>query len=157
MVLVVSAADAVVFLTGRPFPEDTSCAGHTGAVSRLRRGVQERIVSGLPSSAHPTLAPAQASGPQDVSLRGHGGLYVVVGLGGGPAYRAVLGEDFGWLIRVNERQGTWRQVADVAGFEFGENPGGGPPDSNLRPGARRAAGRRRGNSLLRVNDSGRIS
>jgi hypothetical protein len=115
--------------TGRPFPEDISCAGRTGAVSRLRRGVQSRVVTGLPSSAHPTLAGNQASGPQDVSLRDDA-LYVTLGLGGGPAYRAALGEDFGWLIRVNEHRRTWRKVADVAGYEFAENPGGGPPDSN---------------------------
>jgi sugar lactone lactonase YvrE len=145
--------------TGRPFPEDITCAGNTGAVTRLRHGVQQRIVSGLPSSAHPTLAGAQATGPQDVSLRGHGGLYVAVGLGGGPAYRAALGEDFGWLIRVNERHGAWRGVTDVASYEFDANPGGGPPDSNpygLAGGGRLVvdAG---GNALLRVRDRGRTS
>jgi hypothetical protein len=145
--------------TGRPAPEDVSCAGNTGAVSRLRHGAQKRIVTGLPSSAHPTLAGAQASGPQDVSLRARGGLYVAVGLGGGPAYRATLGEGFGRLIRVDERHGTWRShgtwtrsVADVAGYEFDENPGGGPPDSN--PFGLAAGGRlvvdAGGNSLLRV-------
>jgi hypothetical protein len=50
-------------------------------------------------------------------------------------------------------------VADVAGYEFAENPGGGPPDSNPYG---LAAGRRvlvdaGGNSLLRVKNDGTIT
>lgn len=126
--------------TGRPFPEDVACEGRTGAVSRLRRGVQRRIVTGLPSNAPQTLGGEGAVGPHDVSLRG-GSLYVTLGLGGGPEFRAALGEDFGWLIRVNEETRRWRKVADIAGHEFENNPGGGAPDSNpygllARPGRR---------------------
>jgi hypothetical protein len=50
-------------------------------------------------------------------------------------------------------------VADVAGYEFDENPGGGAPDSN--PYGLAAGGRlvvdAGGNSLLRVHDGGTIS
>lgn len=146
--------------TGRPFPEDVACEGRTGAVSRLRRGVQRRIVTGLPSNAPQTLGGEGAVGPHDVSLRG-GSLYVTLGLGGGPEFRAALGEDFGWLIRVNEETRRWRKVADIAGHEFENNPGGGAPDSNpygllARPG-RRVVADAGGNSLVRVSDSGRIS
>jgi hypothetical protein len=68
--------------TGRPFPEDVACAGRTGAISRLRRGVQRRIVTGLPSAAPQTLNGEGATGPHDVSLRGNGDMYVTLGLGG---------------------------------------------------------------------------
>lgn len=147
--------------TGRPAPEDIYCAGRTGAVSRLRRGVQRRIVTGLPSNAPATLGGEGANGPQDVSLRGSGGIYVTLGLGGNPAFREALGEDFGWLIRVNEETGRWRKVADIAGYEFENDPGGGGPDSNpyglLAGPGRRVLTDAGGNSLLRVSDSGRIS
>jgi hypothetical protein len=146
--------------TGRPFPEDVVCAGRTGAVSRLRRGVQRRIVTGLPSHAPQTLGGEGASGPQDVSLRG-GNLHVTLGLGGGPEFRLALGEDFGWLIRANEETGRWRKVADIAGYEFENNPGGGPLDSNpyglLDRAGRQVVIDAGGNSLVRVSDSGHIS
>jgi hypothetical protein len=86
---------------------------------------------------------------------------VTLGLGGGPAFREALGEDFGWLIRVNEATGRWRKVADIAGYEFENNPGGGAPDSNpyglLGRAGRRVVADAGGNSLVRVSDSGRIS
>ena len=147
--------------TGRPAPEDVACAGRTGAVSRLRRGVQQRIVTGLPSAAPQALGGEGATGPHDVSLHGSGGIYVTLGLGGGPAYRAALGEDFGWLIKVNEEKHTWRKIADVATYEFDANPGGGAQDSNPYGLLARAGGRvltdAGGNSLLRVWDNGAIS
>jgi hypothetical protein len=147
--------------TGRPFPEDFVCAGRTGAVSRLRRGVQRRIVTGLPSHAPQTLGGAGAIGPHDVSLRGGGNIYVTLGLGGHPDLREALGEDFGWLIRVNEQRGTWRRVADIAGYEFAANPDGGPADSNPYGLLARQGGRvvtdAGGNTLLRVSESGEIS
>jgi hypothetical protein len=146
--------------TGRPAPEDRYCEGRTGAVSRLRRGVQRRIVTGLPSNAPQTLGGEGANGPQDVSVRG-GNLDVTLGLGGGPAFREALGEDFGWLIRVNEATGRWRKVADIAGYEFESNPGGGAPDSNpyglLARADRRVVTDAGGNSLVRVSGSGQIS
>src|SRR4029450_394706 len=57
------------------------CAGHSGAVSRLWKGVQERLVTGLPSYANP--AGNGAIGAHAVSLHGRGGAYATVGLGGG--------------------------------------------------------------------------
>jgi sugar lactone lactonase YvrE len=139
------------------------CEGQTGAISRLRHGVQRRIVTRLPSHAvqdPPAAAGAGAIGPHDLSLHG-GALYATIGLGGGPAHRAALGEDFGWLIRVNEERGTWRKVADIASYEFANNPDRGVPDSNpygllARPG-RRVLTDAGGNSLLRVADDGDIS
>ncbi len=54
-------------LTLRGMPH---CYGATGAVSRLRRGEQERLVAGLPSVAGPT--GGEAVGPHDISLLGRG-------------------------------------------------------------------------------------
>jgi hypothetical protein len=143
---------------GRPV-----CEGRTGAVSRLRRGVQRRVVTGLPS--HAVQEPASdagngAIGPHDVSVQGDA-LYVTIGLGGGPAFRDALGHDFGWLIRVSEERRSWRKAADIAGYEFENNPDNGVPDSNpyglLAGPGRRVLTDAGGNSLLRVSGDGDIS
>lgn len=135
------------------------CYGATGAVTRLREGVQERIVTGLPSYARSN--GQEATGPQDISLRGGGRIYVSIGLGGGAALRAALGSDFGWLIRARKESGTWTRVVDVAGHEFAANPDNGALDSNpyglLAGSGRRIVVDAGGNSLLRVAGNGQIS
>ena len=71
-----------------------------------------------------------ASGPNDIVMLGNGGAYVTLGLGGGPEFREGLGCDpCGSLIQVSA-SGQWRVVTDVSGFEFANNPAGGPVDSN---------------------------
>lgn len=54
------------------------CYGPTGAVTRLWRGEQDRIATGLPSYASPA---GEATGPHDIAFRGRGGAYVTLGLG----------------------------------------------------------------------------
>src|SRR4029453_17339402 len=60
-----------------PLPDGpgTRCYGATGAISRLWRGTQGRIATGLPSVA---VQPSgeTAAGPQHISFQGRGGLYV---------------------------------------------------------------------------------
>jgi hypothetical protein len=140
----------------------TQCYGPSGAVSRLHEGVQERIVTGLPSYA-PQPSGAGATGPHDVSLRWRRQLYVTLGLGGpdAEAIRAFFGHDFGWLIRVDKDSGSWERVADVAGYEFAANPDRGALDSNPYGLLAKAVGRivvdAGGNSLVRVFGTGQIS
>jgi hypothetical protein len=138
------------------------CAGRTGAVTRLYQGVQHRIVTDLPSYAPD--GGEGATGPHDVSVRDRA-IYVTLGLGGDPtlttsAIRAALDADLGWLIRAR-RDGTWRKVADLAGYEEATNPDGGLPDSNpygLRAGvSSRYVTDAGGNALLRVSDDGEIT
>jgi hypothetical protein len=137
------------------------CYGATGAITRLRNGVQERIVSGLPSYAPAT--GAGATGAHDVSLRG-GKIYATIGLGGPlnpTTMRGFFGQDFGWLIRVDERSGTWTKFADIAAYEIAANPAGGPVDSNPYGLLQGAGGRvvvdAGGNSLLSVSGNATIS
>jgi hypothetical protein len=134
------------------------CFGHTGAVTRLHEGVQQRLVTGLPSYAPST--GEGATGPHDVSLRG-GRIYVPIGLGAEPtALRAALDPDLGWLIRAR-KSGAWKKVTDIAGYAEEANPDGGPPESNPYGLLAGAGGRlvvdAAGNALLHVSHSGKIS
>src|SRR5215207_199450 len=135
--------------------------GPTGAVSRLWKGEQERVATGLPS-----LAMANGSrgiGPSDIAFLGAGNASVTVMLEGHPDQRAQLGpagDGFGRLVDM-PAGGDWRFGADLAGYERTANPDGRQLDSNpyavvAEPGGRVVvdAG---GNSLLRVAADGEIS
>jgi hypothetical protein len=102
------------------------CYGPTGAVTRISRGEQERVIEGLPSLAPPMgpMAGAQAVGPHDVSFRGRRG-FLVTGLGADPAVRGAdlvpVGELFGQLWRF------WpglKRIADISAHEAEMNPDG---------------------------------
>jgi len=136
-----------------------SCYGPTGAVSRLWRGEQERIATGLPSYGNP----GSASGPHDISFLGRGGAYVTIGLGLEGLPRSALGDvadQFGQLVHL-PASGGWKPIADVAAYEFAANPAGGPLDSNpygllAEPGGRVVADAG-ANALLHVAANGEIS
>lgn len=144
-------------------PEDggESCFGKTGAVTRIWKGKQERVVTGLPSVAG---ADGSASGPVDVDPLGLGVVRVVLGLSGTPETRAALGPDaqaLGHLITVFPN-GKWLMGADISGYEAAANPDGGEVDTNPYSLASRGifhsvvadAG---GNDLLQVEANGKIS
>jgi hypothetical protein len=138
-----------------------TCYSGTGAITRLWKGRQERVASGLPSVY--LAAFNDISGPQDVGFQGRGGMHVTIGFGGNPAARSQLGssgEALGSLIVV-QPSGHWRIAADVAEYESAYNPAGGPVDANpygllVEPGGQFVtdAG---GNSLLRVASNGTVS
>jgi hypothetical protein len=137
------------------------CYGPSGAVSRLWRGEQERVATGLPSIAGAN-GVVQA-GPTDISFLGRGGAYLTVGLQANPARRDELpgvGVGFGQLVHV-PASGRWRFVADIAAFEAAFNPDGNVPDSNpyglLAEPGRRIVTDAGGNSLLRIEPDGEIS
>jgi hypothetical protein len=147
-----------------PNPEDPTsqvCYGATGAVTRLWRGHQERLVSGLPSLASED--GSAAVGPTDISFQGRGGAFVVIGLGADPQARSQLGDvgaNFGRLIQV-AASGTYKYVADVSAYETQANPDGGELDSNpyavlALPGKHLVADAG-GNDLLQVDANGKIS
>ena len=140
---------------------DSTCAGATGAVTKVWHGKQRRILEGLPS--HAPEGGDGALGPSDISLSRWGGAYLTVGLGADPAVREQLGDlgpDFGQLYKIS-RHGHLRAVADIAAFEATENPDGGLPDSNPNSVTSRWGKRfvvdAGGNSLLRVGWSGEVS
>jgi sugar lactone lactonase YvrE len=106
------------------------CFGLTGAISRLANGIQQRVVSGLPSHALPN--GDAGAGPNDLSFEGTGGMFVVMGLGFDPAARPSFGpgsERFGKLLQISAG-GEIREAGDVSAYEDSVNPARGPVDSN---------------------------
>ena len=139
----------------------TKCYSGTGSVSRLWKGKQTRVVTGLPSTY--IVQSGFASGPQDISLTGSGHAMVAIGWGGAAALRSDLGEvaaAAGTLIQL-QPSGTWRVVADISAFEDSTNPAGGVVDSNpygvLAESGRTFVVDAGGNSLVEVAANGNIS
>jgi hypothetical protein len=136
--------------------------GLTGAVTRLWKGEQERIISGLPSLAGP--GGMAAIGPSAISFGQTGHALLTIGLGQNPAVRdTVLGAQarlMGTLQQMNQN-GHLKTIADIAAFEAAHDPDGNGPDSNPngvlnepRDGYVTDAG---ANTLLRVGHNGEIS
>ena len=122
------------------------CYGPSGAVSRLRDGVQQRVVTGLPSYAN---AAGRAEGPNGIALLGMGGAYVTVGLEANPEVRSLAPElgGFARLVHISPAamvrdigrvpelpeavsRGDWEFVADLGSYETTVNPDCGRIDSN---------------------------
>jgi hypothetical protein len=117
------------------------CYGPTGAIGRLAGGIQDTVVSGLPSIA---TAQGRAEGPNAISLLGIGGAYVTVGWENDPRARAqdpVLA-CFARLVRVFPTAlvprpahvptslAEWEFVADPGTYEIAVNPDCGRIDDN---------------------------
>lgn len=140
------------------------CLGHSGAVTRVKGGVQERIVTGLPS----LLTPEGALGPSDIDVHGNGNTYLVNGLGGPPSIReevyGTAGAYLGHVLRLNQVQGTFSDSADISAFEV-NNPDAADPgsavDSDPYSVARIPGGLvvadAGGNDLLKVDEEGNVS
>jgi hypothetical protein len=151
-----------------PGPEgDQACFGRSGSVTRITRHSQQRVLTGLPSTAAPD--GTAAAGPVDLGFSGWTGYLLIGNPGGGTATREQFGpaaSRFGKLLKV-DLHGI-RSVADFPRFEEGNNPdegAGAQPgleiDSNpngllVRHGARYVADAG-GNDLLKVDHKGRIS
>jgi len=108
---------------------ENRCFGKTGSVSRFLNGVQQRVVTGLPS--HALASGDQAIGPNDMAFQG-ADMFVLMGLAFDPAVRPSFGsggELFGTLLQVSAG-GQVAEVADVSAYERDVNPAGGVVDTN---------------------------
>jgi hypothetical protein len=115
------------------------CLGFTGAVTKVSRRGQWRVLDGLPSIA--ATDGSSAGGPSDVAVR-DGGYALLMGLGAAPADRdelaAVSDETadaalFGTLLVGSlGRSGTWGPfvLSDVSAYEASDNPQGDEIDTN---------------------------
>jgi hypothetical protein len=107
------------------------CVGDTGSVTRIHKGTQVRIATGLPSLAGAADG-AFTTGPHDISFQGRGGMFVVTGLGADPAARSLLGDlgkKFGRLVTMRPN-GKFQYRTDISAYEAKTNPDGGEVDSN---------------------------
>ena len=145
------------------------CYGATGAISRLWRGVQTRVATGLPSTA--LANGTRGTGPTDILLA-HGYTSVTIGFENDPTRRSEVPlipelAGFATLVHV-AASGQWRFVADIGAYEAANNPDGrltddGRPHLDTNPYGLAAfpgghlmtdAG---ANALLRVRADGDIS
>jgi hypothetical protein len=114
------------------FTAQRVCYGPTGSVSRLRKGVQERVVTGLPSYANAT---GRAEGPNDIAMLGGGNAHVTIGLETSPLLRNTVSvtrpafAGFGRIARVTQ-DNEWWFIADIGAFEADFNPDPRIVDSN---------------------------
>lgn len=114
-------------------PEGLVYFGHTGSVTRVTpSGVQNRVLTGLPSTA--AADGSGATGPTDVDVMGPQRYAVTVGMGGPPEeVRETLDDGSEWLGTL--LTGTFaskpRLEADLAWFEQMENPDSGDPGSDF--------------------------
>src|SRR5262245_36757672 len=109
-------------------PGETVSYGTSGAVSRLLGGVQQRVLTGLPSLA---LADGgSARGLFDIGFSPSGEAFGVIGWGGDPGLRASIGPvgaDFGRLVRLPLGGGSLLGIADLGGYEGARAPDGRGP------------------------------
>jgi hypothetical protein len=144
-----------------------TCFGPTGAVTRITRHSQHRVLSGLPSVAE--AGGVAATGPVDLGFSGKAG-YLLLGNILDPQTRALFGPGarrLGKLLKVDLR--GIRSVADFPRFELANDPdesaGTGPdtePGINSNPNGLLVRHRSQlvadagGNDLLKVDHKGRI-
>src|SRR5918997_4015363 len=110
---------------------ETNFYGASSAVSGLRKGMQERVLTGLPSIA--PVGAAAANGLQDIAFSSSGEAFGVFAFGADPTSRAQLGAvgaDFGRLVGLPLAGGPVRGIADLAAHEASRNPDGAELNSN---------------------------
>ena len=139
--------------------------GATGGVSRLLGGVQERIVSGLPSIATQGEL-VEAHGLHDIEFNAAGEAFAVIGgVGPSAATRSTLGEAgqlLGHLVRLPINGGVLESIADLSTFEVANDPNSDGPDSNpygleITPSGDFLVADAGANALLRVTAAGNVT
>lgn len=138
--------------------------GTTGAVSRLQGGVQQRVLTGLPSLAR--TGGMNAGGLNNIAFGSGGELYGVFSLATGVvAQRDALGSaaaSLGQLVRLPLAGGSVLNLADLATYEATSNPDGRGLNSNpfgllVTPGGGFVVADAGGNDILGVTAGGTIS
>lgn len=102
-----------------------SCVGNSGAVTKIKDGKQERVLTGLPSTAvQPIGGPGE--GPQDIQFDSYGNAYLLIGYGGNPETRDFPENSPSWgqLYKVDFNTGSLTSIADFAKYELANNADG---------------------------------
>ncbi len=102
-----------------------SCAGTSGAVTRVKDGKIERALTGLPSIA---LRPTgdTGTGPQDIQFDEKGNAYLLIGYAGNPTIRDFDENSPSWgqLYKVDFNSGSLTSIADFGKYELTNNADG---------------------------------
>lgn len=123
----IGPASTVVIRGGVPH---TFYYSTTGSITRLFGGMQERVITGLPSIGSPTIA--ETTGPQDIAFGSDGTGYFVTGFITDPALRfSDLAPNGGGLGSLFTFSGTTvTKLADIAVLETASNPAGRELNAN---------------------------
>jgi hypothetical protein len=104
-------------------PDQQACIGASGAVTRIKDGKQERVITNLPSWA---ISPtgSQAIGANDIEFDAAGNPYLLIGLSGDPNSNntPLNSPNFGELYKVDFNSGALTSIADISSYEFAKNP-----------------------------------
>jgi len=102
-----------------------SCAGNSGAVTRVKDGKQERILTGLPSIALRPIGDT-GEGPQDIQFDAAGNAYLLMGYGGNPTIKDFPDNSPSWgqLYKVDFSQGSLISIANLPKYELANNSDG---------------------------------
>lgn len=103
----------------------SSCVGNSGAVTRVKDGKQERVLTNLPSIAlRPTGGTGE--GPQDIQFDSYGNAYLLIGYGGNPQTSDFPENSPSWgqLYKVDFKTGSLKSIADLAKYELANNADG---------------------------------
>lgn len=114
-----------------PGPLGPMCYGATGAVTRLHKGQQERVIEGLPSLSGQNSGGFFSFGPHDIAVR-RGQALIAIGLDATIADRDLLGaegREFAHLVRVR-RNDKMTSLADLAAYEQANNSDGAMASGN---------------------------
>lgn len=139
--------------------------GSSSGLSRLLGGVQERVLSGLPSVA--TAAGLEANGLGDIAFDANGQAYGLFGLGANPALRnsnlGAAGAPLGTIVQIAlDGSGTLTPIADIPAHELANNSDGTTVDSNpfdlaLTPSGEFLIADAGGNDFLRASLAGEVA
>ena len=104
-------------------PNQTDCIGTSGAVTRIKDGKQERVLTNLPSRA---LSPTgvQGIGANDIQFDQSGNAYLLIGLAANVNYNntPLNSPNFGELYKVDFKTGALTSIADISSYEIANNP-----------------------------------
>lgn len=114
-----------------PSSQGNLCYGTSGAVTKIKNGTQQRILTGLPSIAPPD-GNGTAGGPSDIKFDSNGQPFILMSLAANPALRDNIFGDttLGKIITPNFNNNTWNTIADISGYELANNPDKADVNSN---------------------------
>jgi glucose/arabinose dehydrogenase len=146
------------YLDAEPAPGVPLTFLSTGSITRVWGTTQTRVVTGLPTIFNAGMG--ELAGAQDISFGADGTGYVAIGLGAAPAARP-SGSRLGHVLTFTNA-GTTATLADISAYEAGNNPAGGPLDSNpyhitAAPGGGLIATDAGANALYTISAAGEVA